>query len=131
MLRITKNIANVEISHQERETGRSGYNFAKLLGLWMNGFTAFSEKPLRLASISGVIFSLFGFIYGIVIVIRKILNPDILAGYSSMMAIILFLAGIIMLFLGLIGEYIGRIYICINNAPQFAIREKLNFEEEV
>lgn len=131
MLRITKNIANVEISHQERETGRSGYNFAKLLGLWMNGFTAFSEKPLRLASISGVIFSLFGFIYGIVIVIRKILNPDILAGYSSMLAIILFLAGIIMLFLGLIGEYIGRIYICINNAPQFAIREKLNFEEEV
>ena len=58
------------------------------------------------------------------------MHPEILAGYSSLMAAVLFLAGIIMLFLGLLGEYIGRIYICLNNAPQYAIREKINFEGE-
>ena len=130
MLRITRNIANVEIHHQEREIGRSGYNLGKLLGLWMNGFTAFSEKPLRLASLLGVVCAAVGFLYGLVVIIRKIVNPQILAGYSSLMAAILFLAGIIMLFLGLLGEYIGRIYICINNAPQYAIREKINFDGE-
>lgn len=126
MLRVTRNIANVEILHKEREEGRSGYNFKKLLSLWMNGFTAFSEKPLRLASILGVICSALGFIFGIVIIIRKLIYPEILLGYSSMMAVILFLAGIIMLFLGLLGEYIGRIYISINNAPQYVVRETHN-----
>lgn len=51
-----------------------------------------------------------------------------MAGYSSIMAVIWILAGIIMLFLGLLGEYIGRIYICINNSPQYAVRETINIE---
>ncbi len=131
MLRITRNIANVEIHHQNREIGSSGYNLSKLLGLWMNGFTAFSEKPLRLASLLGVICSGGGFLYGLYLIIRKIVNPQILAGYGSLVALILFLAGIIMLFLGLLGEYIGRMYICINSAPQYAVREKINFEESI
>lgn len=130
MLRITRNIANVDIHHQEREIGSSGYNLGKLISLWMNGFTAFSEKPLRLASLAGVLCAAIGFLYGIVIIVQKIMHPEILAGYSSLMATVLFLAGIIMLFLGLLGEYIGRIYICLNNAPQYAIREKINFEGE-
>ena len=131
MLRITRNIANVDIRHQEREIGTSGYNLGKLIGLWMNGFTAFSEKPLRLASLCGVLCAAIGFIYGFVIIVQRIMNPEMVAGYSSLMAALLFLAGIIMLFLGLLGEYIGRIYICLNNAPQYAIREKINFENKV
>ena len=71
-----------------------------------------------------------GFLYGLIIIIRKLLNPEILVGYSSMMAVILFLCGMIMLFLGLLGEYIGRIYISINNAPQYAIRETINISEK-
>lgn len=129
ILRVTRNMSNVEITHEERQAGRSGYNFFKLLSLWMNGFTAFSEKPLRLASITGCICAFAGFIYGSFIIIRKLLRPDVLIGYSSIMAVILFLCGMIMLFLGLIGEYIGRIYISINNAPQYAIREKLNLDK--
>lgn len=128
ILRITRNMANVEIEHKEREIGSSGYNFAKLISLWMNGFTAFSEKPLRIASIIGCICAFLGFLYGIFIIIRKILHPEILVGYSSMMAIILFLCGMIMLFLGLLGEYIGRMYISMNNAPQYAIREMINIK---
>lgn len=129
ILRVTRNMANVEIEHRERQEGRSGYNLLKLFSLWMNGFTAFSEKPLRIASIFGCACAGFGFLFGIIIIIRKLLDPGIMMGYSSIMAVILFLCGIIMLFLGLLGEYIGRIYISINDAPQFAIRETINIEK--
>lgn len=128
ILRITRNMANVEIEHRERKSGQSGYNLRKLFSLWMNGFTAFSEKPLRIASLMGCTCS-FWFSFGIVIIIRKLIHPDILVGYSSMMAILLFLSGMIMLFLGLLGEYIGRIYISINNAPQYAIRNTININD--
>ncbi len=130
MLRVTRNIANVEIQHKNREEGNSGYSFGKLLGLMMNGFTAFSVKPLRMASILGALVACGGFIFGLYIIIRKLFMPEILSGYSSLMAAILFIGGIIMMLLGLMGEYIGRIYISINNAPQFAIRSLINMTEE-
>ena len=130
ILRITRNMANVEIEHKEREHGASGYSLKKLFSLWLNGFTAFSEKPLRIASILGVLCSAAGFIYGIFTVINKIINPKVPVGYSSIMTAILVLSGIIMLFLGLLGEYIGRIYISINNAPQFAIKETVNLNND-
>lgn len=125
-LRVTRNMANVEIRHDERMSGTSGYNLHGLIRLWLNGFTAFSEKPLRLASVSGVTCASAGIIYAIIIIIRKLIGNITASGYSSMMAALLFFCGIIMLFLGLLGEYVGRMYICINNAPQFAIRETKN-----
>jgi len=128
ILRVTRNMTNVVIEHKEREHGTSGYSMKKLFLLWLNGFTAFSEKPLRIASFLGVICSLFGFGFGIFTAVRKILDPTIPLGYSSIMTALFILSGIIMLFLGLLGEYIGRIYISINNAPQFAIRETYNID---
>lgn len=122
--RATQNVGAVEIEHKEREVGSSGYTLSKLVGLIMNGFTAFSIKPLRLASYIGSVLAVFGFIYGIIIIIKKIVDPSIQLGYSSIMSVILFIGGIIMLMLGLIGEYIGRIYISINNSPQYVIKEK-------
>ncbi len=129
MLRVTRNIANVEMPHNEREIGKSGYSFGKLVSLWLNGFTAFSVKPLRIASLCGAFISFCGFIYGIAVIIKKISNPGIVVGYSSMMSILLFTSGMIMLMLGLIGEYIGRIYISINDSPQYAIRETINIKD--
>lgn len=129
-LRVTRNIANVEIRHDERMAGTSGYNLHGLIRLWLNGFTAFSEKPLRLASVSGVVCASAGMIYAVIIIIRRLLGNITGVGYASMMAALLFFCGIIMLFLGLIGEYIGRMYICINNAPQYAIRETKNIEKK-
>lgn len=126
ILRVTRNMANVVISHDQRIEGSSGYSFKKLFGLWMNGFTAFSEKPLRLAAIIGWITAFLGFLYGIFIIIRKIVMPGIAVGYSSIMAVMLFLCGMIMMFMGLLGEYIGRIYISLNNAPQYAVKEVIN-----
>lgn len=125
-LRVTRNITNVEIRHDDRMAGTSGYSLHGLIHLWLNGFTAFSEKPLRLATVTGVTCAIAGFIYALIIIIRKLTGSISTVGYPSMMAALLIFCGIIMLFLGLLGEYVGRIYICINNAPQYAIREVKN-----
>lgn len=130
MLRTTSKICNVNMEERDRIAGEGHYTFGKSLKLWLNGFTAFSIKPLRLSTVLGAICALAGFIFGLVVVIRKILNPDVPMGYSSTMAVILFIGGMIMVMLGMIGEYIGRIYICINNSPQYVIRETINIDKE-
>lgn len=127
-LRVTRNIANVPMRHDERTVGVSNYTFKSLLRLWLNGFTAFSEKPLRLAAITGVLCSLSGIVSAFVIIIQRLTGHIQSMGYASMMAALLLFSGIIMMFLGLLGEYIGRMYICMNNAPQYAIRETQNIE---
>lgn len=130
ILRITKNMANVNIERAERITGDSGYTLKKLLGLWMNGFTAFSEKPLRLATYMGILSSLVAFILAIVTVVRKLIHPSMLVGYASAMTLAFFMFGLIMMVLGMLGEYIGRMYISINNAPQFVVKEEINIDEK-
>lgn len=132
LLRATHNIAGVQMEDRPRLSGRSNYSIGRLLALVMNGFTAFSIKPLRIATVIGGLISVCGFIYGIVIVIRKIIDPGYFdAGYSSIMAAILFIGGILMLLLGICGEYIGRIYISINSSPQYVVRKTYNIAEEV
>ena len=126
IVRTTGSIANQTIHHNDREEGTSGYTLIKLLKLWLNGFTAFSVKPLRIATGFGVLVSFIGFIIAILTVINKLLNPEIMAGYSSLMAAILIIGGIIMMLLGMLGEYIGRIYICMNDSPQYVIKEVIN-----
>ena len=128
VLRATKNITNVLVNHREREEGTSGYTLKKLLGLWFNGFTAFSVKPLRIATCIGGASAIIGFLYGLYTIIKKFVNPDVPLGFSSTMAVLVFFGGMIMLMLGLIGEYIGRIYISMNNSPQYVIRERINIE---
>lgn len=130
-LRVTRNIANVPMRHDERTVGVSNYTFKSLLKLWLNGFTAFSEKPLRLAAVAGIICSLMGIVSAIVIIIQRITGNIQSMGYASTMAALLLFSGIIMMFLGLLGEYIGRMYICMNNAPQYAIRETQNIESVI
>lgn len=129
VLRSTKKISNVSVNHREREVGTSGYTLGKLLGLWFNGFTAFSTKPLRIATMSGSVFAIAGFLYGIYTVIKKFVNPAVPLGYSALMSAIIFIGGMVMLMLGLIGEYIGRMYICMNSAPQFVVRDMIPVKE--
>lgn len=129
VLRTTKRIVNVEVTHREREIGTSGYTFGKLLGLWINGFTAFSVKPLRMATGTGAVFALLGFLYIIYTVIKKFVNPAVPVGFSTLISAIMVIGGMLMLMLGLVGEYIGRIYMCMNRSPQYVIRETVNEEE--
>ena len=130
VLRSTKKIVNVSVNHREREIGTSGYTLGKLLGLWFNGFTAFSTKPLRIATASGTIFAGLGFLYALYTIIKKFVNPAVPMGFSSLMSAILIIGGLILLVLGLVGEYIGRMYICMNNAPQFVVRDFIPAKEE-
>lgn len=126
VLRATRNISNVPVHHREREIGTSGYTMKKLLGLWFNGFTAFSIQPLRIATLMGAFCAAAGFLYGIYTIVKKFINPSVPLGFSSMMAVMVFMGGMVMLMLGLIGEYIGRIYISMNNSPQYVVRETTN-----
>lgn len=131
VLRATKNIVNVDVNHRSREIGASGYTLKKLLGLWMNGFTSFSVKPLRIATVIGCLSAIAGFIYGIVVIVQKFVLPDRQLGFSSLMSAIVFFGGMVMIMLGLIGEYVGRIYISMNNSPQYVIKKVVNGKEEI
>ena len=126
ILRATSNIVNVPVGHKERQSGQSGYNFIRLLALWMNGFTSFSVMPLRFSTWAGSILAVLGFIYGVYTIIKKLVNPAVPAGFSALMCMIVFLGGVIMLILGLTGEYIGRTYITVNRAPQYVIRSRVD-----
>lgn len=126
-LRTTKNICNVEIEHFDRTYGKSGYTLSKLIRLWASCIN-FSVIPLRLSLVIGFIFGGIGFVGALVIVIRKLLGMQVQLGWSSVMVALFIFFGIVLVVLGLIGEYIGRIFLCINNEPQFVVREKINID---
>lgn len=123
VLRTTNNIKNVDVMHRSRKNGKSGYTIKKLILLWLNGFTAFSVRPLRIATGLGVTCAGVGFCYAIYTIINKLCNPNVVIGWSSTMAVLLIIGGMILFMLGMIGEYIGRIYISINNSPQYVVRD--------
>lgn len=130
VLRSTKNICNVPVKHRQRETGSSGYTIVKLISLWMNGFTSFSVKPLRIANYVGGLSAIVGIIYAVWIIIKHFIFRTAPIGWSSTTALLLIIGGIILMVLGMIGEYIGRIYMCINSTPQYIVREVITHQNE-
>lgn len=126
ILQVTRSIENVEIERKDREYGESGYNIKKLFNLWLNGFTAFSEKPLVVSGKIGLFlafFSILLFVFGIISpvpVIKKEID------YTILFSVVIFMGALNLLSLGLMGVYVGRMYIAINNVPQYAFREKIN-----
>lgn len=130
LFRSSARVINVPMEERHRLEGGTTYTFRKLVALWLNSFTAFSIKPLRFATIVGGVFSMGGIIFAAYVIIRKIVYPVIAIGWSSTMSVILILGGLILFVLGIIGEYIGRIYMSINGAPQYVIRESVNIEKE-
>ena len=122
LLRSTDRFKNVKVDHKDRMEGESGYSLGSLLKLWMNGFTAFSTVPLRISSLAGFFFTCIGCIWILITIVQKwIMNMDIAAGWPSIICLLLVIGGLILLSLGLIGEYIGRIYITINQSPQYVV----------
>lgn len=132
VLRTTQNIVNVDINHRSRMEGESGYTFGKLISLWFNGFTAFSVKPLRIATATGIIAAVLGFLYGIYTIIKKIwIRPDeLVIGFSALMSAVVFMGGLILVMMGLVGEYMGRMYISMNNSPQYVISKRTDGKED-
>ena len=126
--RTTHNIANIEIEHFEREAGTSNYNFRKGLKLFLS-FMNYSALPLRIATILGVLFSGCGLVSALVLLIQKLLDPDIVMGWSSIMCAMLIFFGILFLIVGIMGEYIGKIILNVNKMPQYVIRDTANIEK--
>jgi undecaprenyl-phosphate 4-deoxy-4-formamido-L-arabinose transferase len=126
IFRVTKNISSVVVEHKARDTGNSGYTVSKLFSLWCNGFTNFSVRPLRIASFVGLIMSTVAFLFAAFVVAYKIISPDVAVGWASMIAAVCFFSGVQLLFLGACGEYIGRMFMCINKQPQYVIKEEIH-----
>lgn len=120
-LRTTRNIGTVPIQHFEREVGTSNYNFKKLVKLWSN-IIGFSIVPLQLAMYIGYFFSVLGLLGAVGVIILKLIRPATYIGWPSMMVTICFFSGLILLFMGMIGEYVGRIFLGMSNNPQFVVR---------
>ena len=125
--RTTHNIANVTIEHFKRDSGSSNYTFRKLVRLWL-AYWNYSVIPLRISSVLGMGFAGVGFAAAIVTVIRKIMTPDMPVGWASIICLMLVFFGLVLLVLGIIGEYLGKIILSLNNTPQFIIREVINIE---
>ena len=119
-------VTDIEMPHRPCMEGKSNYTLGKLLKLWLTGFTNFSVIPLRAIAFLGMFFAIFGFVSSAVIIISKIINPEMAAGYASTMSVILFIGGLILTGLGLIGEYIGRIYMTVSNLQQYRVRNVVN-----
>lgn len=126
LVSVTKRLSYVSIEHCSRYAGESSYHFKNSVSLWVNGITAYSVKPLWGASILGILFDLVGIIIALVLFVRKIVNPEVLIGMGLCMACVFLVNGIVMILLGLIGEYIGRIYMLSNHIPQYTIRQVIN-----
>ena len=106
-----------------RAAGNSKMNLHKLVGLAVDGITSFSVAPLRLASILGIVISSIAFIYLTIVIVKTLLYGDPVAGYPSMISVILFMGGIQLVVLGIIGEYVGRIFYEAKRRPDYLISE--------
>jgi glycosyltransferase involved in cell wall biosynthesis len=124
IFQVTQNAGTARVRHAERSQGSSGYNFRKLVRLWISMLVNVSIVPLRLMTVAGMIASALGFLAVIEVVLEHMLqrNPT---GWSSLMAAMLLLSGTQLLLLGILGEYVGRIYLGISEKPQSVIRERL------
>ena len=120
-LRTTRNISSVPIQHFEREVGTSNYTFKKLLALWSNIF-GFSIVPLQLATYVGCFFAAAGILGALGVIILKLVRPATYIGWPSMMVTICFFSGINLMFMGMIGQYVGRIFLGMSKNPQFVVR---------
>ena len=123
ILQITDNIGTVQVEHSSREEGSSGYTTRKLISLWLKMLTNFSIIPLRISTILGLILASIGFILGIAIAVERFLNPNVPLGFTSLFVSISIFGGIQLIMLGMVGEYIGRIFLSINKKPQFTIKK--------
>lgn len=123
LMHVTSRFADVPVEHKKRISGSSGYTLKKLVRMWLNIFFSFSMAPLRWATTIGGFCTFAGFVWGIVLIVRKLMNHAVPLGYTSMMVLILLMGGLLMIFMGIIGEFVGRIYMTVSGMPQYCVRE--------
>lgn len=126
VLRCTDNIGTETVLHESRMLGKSGYTPRKLFSLYLNIFINFSNKPLRFITISGCIISLVSFCATVYILMERIIIHDEPPGWSFLAILLLLLIGLVFVVIGILGEYIGKILMSLNNTPQYVVKKKIN-----
>ncbi|BBK33320.1 undecaprenyl-phosphate 4-deoxy-4-formamido-L-arabinose transferase [Stella humosa] len=121
LLQVTKRIGRIQVRHLPRAVGRSNYTLRRLVRLWMNMFLNFSVMPLRAATLLGLGFSALGGLAGLVVIVEALINQPP-AGWASLMAATLLVSGVQLVMLGMIGEYLGRLFLTVNRKPQGIVR---------
>jgi undecaprenyl-phosphate 4-deoxy-4-formamido-L-arabinose transferase len=114
------------VEHEYRHDGNSNYTLSKLISLWLNMFTNFSIIPLRFSVVLGLIFSVIGIILALFFIIEKIRNPDLPIGWASTMVAIFILGSLQLFSIGMVGEYLGRMFLTTGGKPQFIVRSSTN-----
>lgn len=122
ILRATDSISSVMVKHRDRSEGKSNYTFRKLVNLWIRMFINFSQKPLRIATGVGLFFAAVSLVVAVVFAVQKFLEHASPAGWASLIVAVLFMGSLQLIFLGLLGEYIGKIYLDLNGTPQWTIK---------
>ena len=127
---VTSRIGNLDVDHRPRTNGKSNYTFRKLLSLWLNGFLNYSIKPLRLATSLGTVITGFSFLIALILIIQRLLYPTAVLGWTSIMVAMIFFAGVQLIGIGIIGEYLGRLYISSSKLPRTLVRETINLDQD-
>lgn len=115
---------------EPRQAGGTKWNYWRLWNFAMDGITSFSSVPLKVWSYCGFVISLFAFLYAVVLAIKKLLHDVDVPGYTSLMVVVLFLGGIQLITLGILGEYMGRVYNEVKGRPLYVVRELHGFDRE-
>jgi undecaprenyl-phosphate 4-deoxy-4-formamido-L-arabinose transferase len=129
ILRTTRNIQVVTVEHHQRAVGTSGYTLRKLIRLWVNMFTSFSILPLRASALFGLVAAGGGVVLAIGVTVERLRNPELPLGWSFLAVSVLLLAGVQLFALGMLGEYLGRMFLKIGGEPQFVVRETRNLPQ--
>lgn len=122
LFQVTQNVGRMQVSHAQRRVGRSTYTLNKLLRLWLNMFLNFSVVPLRVSSVLGLVFSVVGFVLTVAVALEALVTATP-PGWGSLMCALFVFCGVQLLTVGLVGEYVGRIYLTANRSPQSVIRD--------
>ena len=129
LLQSTSRIATITATHHARSDGRSGYSLRKSISLWLQMATSFSIVPLRMVSLAGALASCVAFVVAMVVLVQKLRHPELPVGWASLIVTTLFMGGLQLLALGVIGEYTGRVLLNVNNRPQYVIGRTVNVDD--
>ena len=123
IFQVTQNVGRLQVQHLSRIEGRSNYTLARLFRLWLSMFSNFSVIPLRFATLFGIAFGTLGALAAIIVIVEAISAQKAPQGWASLMVAVLVLAGVQLVVVGLIGEYLGRMFLAVNRKPQYVVRE--------
>ncbi len=123
IMQTTRRIGRLQVEHLPRAEGRSNYTLRRLVRLFMSMMLNFSVIPLRVASIVGIVIACFGVIGLVLVFIEALSSGGTPRGWASIMAVILTISGVQLMVLGVIGEYLGRLFLTVNRKPQYVIRD--------